>query len=236
MQSLFRFVAEPTRCGYLSDRCWSLEYDYVAQLTRAEYLRLMLAGWRRFGRMLFRPACRGCQACQALRVQAPRFTPDRSQRRCRQLNAGAIELRIGEPAVSRDKLALYDRYHAHQAETRGWPEHPPRDASRYAESFVEQPFAVEEWCYYLDGRLLGVGYVDCLPGPEGGLSAIYFYYDPEQRQRAPGTWNILCLIEQAAQRGLPFVYLGYFVEGCPSMTYKQRFHPHQLRGPDGAWR
>jgi arginine-tRNA-protein transferase len=240
MQSLFRFVAEPSPCGYLHDRQWSLEYDYVARLTPSEYLRLMLAGWRRFGRMLFRPACRSCQACQALRVDVARFTPDRSQRRCRQLNAGAVELCIGTPAVSRAKLALYDRYHAHQAGTKGWPRHPARDAASYSDSFVEQPFPVEEWCYYLDGRLLGVGYVDCLPNladtDAGGLSAIYFYYDPEHRQRSPGTWNILCLLEEAARRGLPFVYLGYYVEGCPSMTYKRRFRPHQIRGADGVWR
>jgi arginine-tRNA-protein transferase len=197
----------------------------------------MLGGWRRFGRMLFRPACRACQACQALRVLAPSFTPDRSQRRCRQANTGVVELRIGDPQVSRAKLALYDRYHAHQSHAKGWPRHPARDAASYAESFVEQPFTVEEWCYYLDNRLIGVGYVDVLAHlPQGGLSAIYYYYDPGERSRSLGTWNILCLLDEANRRGLPFVYLGYYVEGCPSMTYKRRFRPYQLRGPDGVWR
>src|SRR5262249_18817507 len=123
------------------------------------------------------------------------------------------------------------------------------------DSFVHHPFPVEEWCYYLDGRLVGVGYVDALPPPppspltplppgergrgegmDAGLSGIYFFYEPGERRRALGTWNVLCLIDEAARRGWPYVYLGYYVEGCPSMEYKTRFVPNQLRGADGVWR
>src|SRR5205823_11558684 len=129
-------------------------------------------------------------------------------------------------------LALYDRYHAHQADAKGWPQHPARDAHGYAQSFVENPFPTEEWCYFLEGRLVGVGYVDVLPG---GLSAIYFFYDPDERHRALGTWNVLKIIESAAQQGIPHVYLGYYVAGSPSMLYKSRFLPNQLLGLDGRW-
>jgi arginine-tRNA-protein transferase len=72
--------------------------------------------------------------------------------------------------------------------------------------------------------------------PDGGLSAIYFFYDPRERHRSLGTWNVLCLLDEAVRRGLPFVYLGYYVEGCPSMAYKPRFAPNQVRGSDGVWR
>ncbi|MGH7170670.1 MAG: arginyltransferase [Gemmataceae bacterium] len=245
MESLFQYVAPPTRCGYLPQQEWSLEYQYVASMTPAEYLRRLLDNWRRFGNMLFRPACQACHACRSLRVQAPSFRPDRSQRRCRQINEDDIELRIGKPSVNRAKLALYDRYHAFQADRKGWPHHAARDGSSYADSFVHHPFPVEEWCYYLKGQLIGVGYVDVLPDsptgetpvlPASGLSAIYFFYDPRLRERSLGTWNVLCLIEEAAKRRLPYLYLGYYVEGCGSMSYKTRFAPNQLRGADGVWR
>jgi arginyl-tRNA--protein-N-Asp/Glu arginylyltransferase len=237
MESLFQYVAPPTRCGYLPQQKWSLEYEYVASMTQAEYLERLLDNWRRFGNMLFRPVCETCRACRSLRVVVSSFRPDRSQRRCRQANEGVIELRIGKPSVNRAKLVLYDRYHAFQADRKGWPRHAPRDASSYAESFVHHPFPVEEWCYYLKDQLIGIGYVDVLPdSPAGGLSAIYFFYDPRRRERSLGTWNILCLIEEAAKRRLPYVYLGYYVEGCGSMSYKTRFVPNQLRGTDGVWR
>jgi arginine-tRNA-protein transferase len=241
MLTLPLYTAPPSPCGYLPDRRWSLQYEHALVLSPQEYLGLMLDNWRRFGRTLFRPACPACRACRAVRVLAGRFRPDRSQRRARKANAGVVRLEIGRPAVSREKLALYDRYHAHQSEVRDWPRHPPRDAASYADSYVRQPFPVEEWCYYLDDRLVGVGYVDCLPdhrpGPDvGGLSAIYFFYDPDERQRSLGTWNVLSLIDEAARRGLPYVYLGYYVEGCQSMEYKGRFVPSDLRGEDGVWR
>src|SRR5438045_2173296 len=100
MQSLLRFIAAPSPCGYLPDQQWSLEYEYVAQLSPDEYLQRMLEGWRRFGTMMFRPACQHCTACRALRVRAAEFRPDRSQRRCRQANEGAIDLHIGQPSVT----------------------------------------------------------------------------------------------------------------------------------------
>lgn len=249
MESLIRYVSPPSACGYLPDQRWSLEYEYVGALTRGEYLVRMLEGWRRFGSMLFHPACADCRACQAVRVRAEQFRPDRSQRRCRQANASDVRLQIGKPSVTRNKLSLYDQFHAYQTDVKGWPQHPTKDVASYADSFVHQPFAVEEWCYYLGERLIGVGYVDHLPsleneiapsgagpGPQGGLSAIYFFYDPNERRRALGTWNVLCLLDEAARRGLPYVYLGYFIEGCSSMSYKAHFVPSQRRGPDGVWR
>ena len=161
-----------------------------------------------------------------------RFRPDRSQRRARKANEGEVELRIGVPRVTRSRLALYDRYHAFQSDLKGWPQHPAKDPDSYAESFVYNPFPVEEWCYYLGRQLVGVGYVDVVPE---GLSAIYFYYEPEERQRSLGTYNVLRALQYASHRHLAHVYLGYRVEGCISLQYKGRFRPNEVLGPDGQW-
>jgi arginine-tRNA-protein transferase len=206
---------------------------YSAGVTPAEYMQRMREGWRRFGHMLFRPRCPACSACQSLRVVVDRFRPNRSQRRARKANEGVVQLRVGEPRVNRAKLLLYDRYHRFQSDQKGWPQHPAKDPDSYTDSFVFNPFPVEEWCYYVGKKLVGVGYVDALPA---GLSAIYFYYDPDERERSPGTWNVLRIIEEAAARGLPHVYLGYYVAGCPSLEYKSRFAPNEVLGPDGQWR
>ena len=232
MESVFRYIASPSPCGYLPEQLWSQEYELVSDLTPAEYLERMMAGWRRFGAMLFRPRCRLCQACQSLRVVVDQFQPDRSQKRAGKANDGQIEIRVGRPGVTRAKLALYDRFHAHQAGIRGWPQHPAKDAVSYAQSFVDNPFPTQEWCYFLDGQLIAVGYVDDLPA---GLSAIYFFYEPALRHRSLGTWNVLNLIRAAAARRLPHLYLGYYVAGCQSMSYKGRFVPNQILGPDGNW-
>jgi arginine-tRNA-protein transferase len=246
MESLYRFVTAPATCTYLPGQRASLEYEIVRRVSKAEYQARMLEGWRRFGHQLFRPACAACTACRSLRVDAARFRPDRSQRRARRDNEGAVRLEIGEPSVTDEKLRLYDRFHEHQSAAIGWPYHGAKDEDSYRGAFVVQPFPTEEWRYFLRDQLVGVGYVDALPPARGatdageplrgGLSAVYYFYDPDEKRRSLGTWNVLCVIAEAARRGLPFAYLGYYVEGCRSLEYKARFAPNQLRDPDGVWR
>ena len=233
MKTLFRYTAPPGPCGYLPEQTWRLEYEQVAALSPAEYLERMRTGWRRFGTTLFRPRCPNCTACRSLRVLVEEFQPNRNQRRAARANASNVRLVIGKPSVTRAKLDLYDRYHAFQAKHKGWPEHGAKDALEYVCSFVDNPFPAQEWCYYLGERLIGVGYVDDLPG---GLSAIYFFHDPDERHRSPGTWNVLRLIDHARRRSVPHVYLGYYVAGCSSMRYKAAFEPYELLGSDGLWR
>jgi arginine-tRNA-protein transferase len=130
-------------------------------------------------------------------------------------------------------MALYRRYHAFQTAAKDWPSHDGYGSDAYRDSFVDNPFPTEEWRYYREQKLIGIGYVDALAD---GLSAIYFYYEPEERSLSLGTWNILSLVEEAAARNLDYVYLGYFVADCASMAYKARFRPHELLQGDGRWR
>src|SRR5262249_39124132 len=104
MESLSRYVALPSPCGYLPSEWWSLEYEFVPRISSAEYMERLLGGWRRFGNMLFRPRCRQCTQCRSLRVLVDRFRPDRSQRRARKANEGLVSLQIGKPSVSSLKL------------------------------------------------------------------------------------------------------------------------------------
>lgn len=233
METLAHFFTPLSRCSYLPTEQWSLEYEIVAALTPAEYAQRMTDGWRRFGHSLFRPQCPACTKCRSLRVAPKLFQPNRSQTRNRRLNEGAIRLEIGQPRLARNRLQLYDRFHAYQSKLKGWPLHSPKDPASYAESFVQNPFPIEEWCYYLKDRLVGVGFVDPMPI---GLSAIYFIHDPDLRSRGLGVWNVLCVIEAASKRNLPHAYLGYFVAGCPSLEYKANFQPNEVRWPDGIWR
>jgi arginine-tRNA-protein transferase len=251
MHSLFTFQSPQGPCGYLPEQTWQLEYELFGELSAAEYMERMRAGWRRFGFSLFHPTCPACNRCQSIRVLVERFRPNRAQRRCMQLNKDSVRIQIGKPTAGRAKLKLYDRFHAFQTMNKGWPLHPAKDNESYIDSFVRNPFPTQEWCYWLDDRLIGVGYVDDLPAPltlpsppsEGGesrvrgagLSAIYFFYDPDERRRSLGIFNVLSILEYAKQRGIPHVYLGYYVEGCRSMEYKATFGPNQILGADGEW-
>jgi arginine-tRNA-protein transferase len=232
MHSLVVYTPPPSPCGYLPDRQWQIAYEVVGAVTPAEYCDRLKAGWRRFGFSLFRPRCPSCRACQSLRIPVPTFRPDRSQRRAVAANDGEVTLVIGEPGVTAAKLDLYDRFHQFQHEHKGWPDRGPEDPAGYADSFVENPFPTEEWRYYLGDKLVGVGYVDALPE---GLSAIYFYHDPGERDRSLGTYNVLRVVREAGRRKLPHVYLGYYVAGCRSLEYKARYRPNEVLADDGTW-
>jgi leucyl-tRNA---protein transferase len=98
---------------------------------------------------------------------------------------------------------------------------------------LHNPFPTEEWTYFFEDRLVGVGYVDAIPE---ALSAIYFYWDPSERSRSLGTFHVLSIIAAARERELAHVYLGYYVEGCRSLEYKARFRPNEVLRRDSTWK
>ena len=81
------------------------------------------------------------------------------------------------------------------------------------------------------GQLVGA----CLTDLQGdGLSMIYSFYDPKHELRSGlGNYIILDHIRRAAQMGLPYVYLGYWVDGSDRMQYKIRFRPIERLTRDG---
>jgi leucyl-tRNA---protein transferase len=83
------------------------------------------------------------------------------------------------------------------------------------------------------GRLIGA----CLTDQQAdGLSMIYSFFEPDDERRSGlGTYIILDHIVRAARSGLPYVYLGYWVEGSDRMAYKASFKPLERLGRDG-WR
>jgi arginine-tRNA-protein transferase len=66
-----------------------------------------------------------------------------------------------------------------------------------------------------------------------GLSMVYSFYDPEMESRGLGTFMILDHVRRARRRGLPYVYLGYWVSGARKMDYKRRFLPQEHLQPQG---
>lgn len=63
-----RYVSAETPCPYLDARMFRAESYSTDHLDGALYERLLARGFRRSGRVLYRPRCRGCQECRQLRV------------------------------------------------------------------------------------------------------------------------------------------------------------------------
>lgn len=209
-----------------------MEYLLARRLSGEEYQHLMDRGYRKFGRMLFRPRCPHCAACRPIRVPVASFRPSRSQRRALRL-AGTLRVHLGPARGDAEHIDLYNRYHAAQAHRKGWAPQAI-DAGEYHASFLDSPIAGGELSIRdADGDLLAVLLLDLTPA---ALSAVYHYYDPAAPKLSLGTLLILHAIHAARELDKPWLYLGYYVAGCANMTYKANYRPCELLGPDGVWR
>src|ERR1700759_1691213 len=81
--------------------------------------------------------------------------------------------------------------------------------------------------------LLAVALTDVL---SDGLSMVYSFFEPSEESRSLGTFMILDHLIRARRQGLPYVYLGYWIEGSKKMDYKARFLPQQRLAAAGLVR
>jgi arginine-tRNA-protein transferase len=221
---VLQFIEQPRRCTYLPEQTATLEYRVFDQLTAEEFQPLLERGWRRFGCYCFRPACAACGECRSIRVDAANFRPTKSQRRAVARNRH-IRVAWGPARTTPAHVELLNAWQAEMTRRKGWPP-VVVTLDEYEESFIGPRCDFRYEGSYFDGeRLVGVGLVDVLPG---GLSSAYFYYDPAWRPLAPGVFSVQQEIEFCRARGLPYLYLGYWVAGCPSMAYKSQYRPHEL--------
>jgi leucyl-tRNA---protein transferase len=219
---------EPTPCTYLPGRISRVRAFLAGSLHPDAYHALMDAGFRRSGRILYQPVCPTCRACVGIRVPVDRFRPSRSQRRCSRKN-GDLLVSVESPQPTAEKHALYAAY-----QTQWHAGQQSADFASFAAFLYSSPVDTREFLYRTsDGRLLGVGICDL---SAASLSSVYFYFDTAAAGRSLGTFSALYEIAYARTHDIPYWYAGFHVAGCPSMSYKSRFRPHELLGTDGTWR
>ena len=228
---LLEFVSDPEPCPYLPDRTSVHENRVVASISPDDFEAMLDQGWRKFGPVLYRPACPDCDACRPLRIPAEDFEPSRSQRRCLERNLDA-EVVFGPASADDAHVDLYNRYHAAQQFRRGWPS-SWRDSDEYRRNFLLNPVPSGEISVWVEERLVGVALVDITGSV---VSGVYHYHDPEMVRRGLGTLLMLHVIGLARQNGRRWAHFGYHVAGCRSLEYKTNFQPCELLGPDHVWR
>jgi arginine-tRNA-protein transferase len=93
------------------------------------------------------------------------------------------------------------------------------------DSFILNPWGNALFIELHDAeQLIGVAVTDHLAT---SLSALYTFFTPEQEKRSLGTWAILQQIELAKSLNKEYLYLGYQIDSCQKMSYKQNFIPHE---------
>lgn len=65
---------------------------------------------------------------------------------------------------------------------------------------------------------------------------MYFIFDPDYSHLNLGTFSVIREIQEAKDRGLLYYYLGYHIEACARMVYKNRFVPNEhYNWETGLW-
>lgn len=229
-QPLSFLVTTDMPCPYLPDR---MERKLVTRLAGPEAAKnfhlLSRAGFRRSHSIAYRPACIGCQACVPVRVVARHFNPGRSLRRIEARNAD-LDAAILPARGTPEQFQLFQDYldgRHNDGEMAGM------SLADYR-SMVEDTPIDSRIVEFRDGahRLTACVLTDW---SADGISAVYSFFDPNQSGRSLGSYMIIWLVREAVRSGLPYVYLGYWVERSRKMGYKIRFRPIEGFGPDG-WR
>jgi arginine-tRNA-protein transferase len=224
------YVLMETPCPYLAGR---RERKLMTEIQEPDpvgtYGRLSRAGFRRSHNFAYRPACGGCAACVPVRILVDGFKPSASLRRVARLNA-TLEIDDRPAVATNEQYAVFTRYLNSRHD----------DGEMAGMSFADYRTMVCDTRLDTrltefrqpDGRLAAACLTDWL---EDGPSAVYSFFAPEAAKRSLGTYMVLWLIEAARQRGLPHVYLGYWIADSGKMSYKTRFRPIEGLGPEG-WR
>ena len=224
MRELVRIIEKPRRCSYLPWETASLEIRAIADMSPAEYGDLLARGYRRFGWQVFRPACPNCIRCRSVRVLAQQWQPSGSELRVLRKNE-RVRAELHPLFATREHVDLYNRYHRFMHQHRGWPLQQTTLAS-YRDEFLSGAAKLgRQWLYFEEDRLLGVAVMDEAPQ---AISLAYYFYDPDWRPRSPGTFSIVNQLMYGKAQGFDYAYLGYWIEACPSMSYKGRFRPHEI--------
>ena len=222
------FLTPGGPCPYLPGRVERKVFARLAgNLAQPLSEALTHSGFRRSQSIAYRPACEGCNACISVRVVAEEFTAGRNLKRNLKRNGDLVRKEVAAEAT-REQFALLRTYLDSRHPGGGMSDMGLFDYVAMVEETPVDTHIVE----YRDagGTLMAAALTDHL---RDGLSMVYSFFHPGEEARSLGTYMILDHIHRARELDLPYVYLGYWVQGSDKMDYKIRFSPLEALTTNG---
>lgn len=218
-----RHVAGPHPCVYFPERTMrAVVVGAAPEDQSAVYSVLAPSGFRRSGSVYYVPRCEGCSACVSLRVRVDEFAPSRRFRRVLRRNGDLATKAVAPDDEPIEHFALYQRYIRERHPGGSMDPPSPADYMQLAHPVGVETVALD---IRQGGRLVASAVTDVL---DHGLAAVYTYFDPAMADRSLGSFAILEQIEECRRRGLPYLYLGYWIEELDKMRYKADFRPAEV--------
>jgi len=226
------YLTSPSACPYLPNREERKVFTHIVGRRGKELNEILTqGGFRRSQTIAYRPACDSCRACVSVRVLVNEFEPSGNMRRVLKANEDLIGAAMPNRPTS-EQYSLFRRYLDARHTDGGMADMTVLDYSMMIEDSHVDTRVIEYRRRGIDSRITGRGTGDlvavCLTDEmSDGLSMVYSFYDPEEQHRSLGTFMILEHIRRARAMGVPYLYLGYWVEGSKKMGYKARFTPQE---------
>lgn len=217
------FLTSPTRCAYLPEQYERKVFTHLIGKRAPEFNDILTKnGFRRSQTIAYRPACEGCSACISVRIIVNEFKPTSNMRRVADKNTDIMSQMVDAKPNS-EQYSLFRCYVDERHGDGGMVNMTVLDYAMMVEdSHVDT--RITEYRKELNGQLVGACITDVL---SDGLSMVYSFFEPDETSRSLGTYMILNHIQRVKSMGLPYLYLGYWVEGSPKMAYKARFLPQE---------
>lgn len=232
------YLTAPAPCPYLPGRMERKVFTHLIG-QRAGQLNDVLTqgGFRRSQNIAYRPACDGCRACVSVRIVVADFEWTRAFRRVERHNADLVGAMLSHTPTA-EQYSLFRRYLDSRHSDGGMADMSVLDYAMMVEDSHVKTRLVEyrrrDADTAINGRSKGELVACVLTDILGdGLSLVYSFFEPDQQHRSLGTLIILDHIARAKAMGLPYVYLGYWVDGSAKMDYKARFLPQERLMPEG---
>lgn len=229
------YITAPTKCPYLEGMYEKKVFTHLMG-ENADLLNNTLThgGFRRSQNIAYRPTCDNCSACVSVRVVVDEFVESKSFKRIHRANRDLLRVTLGATATE-EQFSLLRTYLDDRHSDGGMSDMTALDFASMVEDTPVETTLLEyrartDLTSQKNGPLLGVALSDRL---EDGLSMVYSFFDTSQSSRSLGTYMVLDHIVRARQLGLPYVYLGYWVDGSQKMAYKARFKPLEGSQADG---
>ena len=213
------FIEMNATCPYGLPQIACFYQAMFGPLTDRAMELFLAAGYRRNGNCLYTMHCRHYSACVPIRLVTRVFEPNRSQKRNLKKNHD-LEVSFHPLKMDHEHLELCRRF-LHER----YPQERNNAEGYFGGFFCNTIVNSMRIDFRLHGRLVGGSIVDL---GQNWMNAVYFYFDPSEKQRGLGTYNILTLIDTCLEMGIEFLYLGYYIAEVPAMNYKKNFRPYEL--------